>query len=164
MLLLHCPSAIIYQVVCQGSSTSMLMQTESSIPKSFSLGIQVTLSGTDVDGNDVSAQMHTDLSGRYNSQTLKPELYGHSDQPRYLVDGGFVGGLSPAMVIRLVSHLDMVSQLVKLTLLRRSRSQSLSTTRLFNKPAEPTMVASFGDEIAESWIAIGRVVSVMTPK
>ena len=122
-------------------------------------GIQVTLSGTDVDGNDVSAQMHTDLSGRYEFSDLKAGDYTVTQtQPRYLVDGGFVGA-SPDITFDSNSFsvtLGYGESIGEANFTEKGReAQSLSLLDFFNKPAEPTMVASFGNEIAESWIAIG---------
>lgn len=122
-------------------------------------GIQVTLSGTDVDGNDVYQQLQTDLSGNYEFGNLKAGDYTVTQtQPRYLVDGGFIGA-NPDITFDSNSFsvtLGYGESVEDGNFTEKGReAQTLSLMDFFNKPVEPTMVASFGDTAEEAWIAIG---------
>ena len=122
-------------------------------------GIQVTLSGTDIDGEEVYQQLQTDLSGNYEFGNLKAGDYTVTQtQPRYLVDGGFVGA-SPDITFDSNSFsvtLGYGESVDDANFTEKGReAQTLSLMDFFNKPAEPTMVASFGASVEEAWVAVG---------
>ncbi|MBA62777.1 MAG: hypothetical protein CMJ76_10480 [Planctomycetaceae bacterium] len=122
-------------------------------------GIQVTLSGTDVEGNDVYQQLQTDLGGNYEFSNLKAGDYSVTQtQPRYLVDGGFIGA-NPDITFDSNSFsvtLGYGESVEDANFTEKGReAQTLSLMDFFNKPAEPTMVASFGDSVEEAWVAVG---------
>ena len=122
-------------------------------------GIEVTLSGTDVDGNVVNQQLLTDLSGQYEFDNLNAGDYTITQtQPQYLVDGGFVG-VNPDISFDSNSFsvtLGHGESVQDANFTEKGReAQTLSLLDFFNKPAEPTMVASFGESVQESWIAVG---------
>ena len=122
-------------------------------------GIQVTLSGTDVDGVEVHQQLQTDLSGNYEFGNLKAGDYTVTQtQPRYLVDGGFVGA-NPNITFDSNSFsvtLGYGESVDDANFTEKGReAQTLSLMDFFNKPAEPTMVASFGASVEEAWVAVG---------
>jgi len=122
-------------------------------------GIQVTLSGTDVDGNDVYQQLQTDLSGTYEFENLMAGDYTVTQtQPKYLVDGGFVGA-SPDIAFDSNSFsvtLGYGESVDGANFTEKGReAKTLSLTDFFNKPVEPTMVASFGETVDDAWVAVG---------
>lgn len=122
-------------------------------------GIQVTLSGTDVNGNEVHQQLLTDLDGVYEFDNLLAGDYTVTQtQPRYLVDGGFVGA-SPDITFSsnsfsvTLGHGESVESANFKEMGREA--QALSLEDFFNRSPEPTMVASFGDTVDEAWTATG---------
>ena len=122
-------------------------------------GIQITLSGTDVDGNNVYQQLQTDLAGNYEFENLKAGDYTVTQtQPRYLVDGGFVGA-SPDITFDSNSFsvtLGYGESVDGANFTEKGReAQTLSLMDFFNKPVKPTMVASFGESVEDAWVAVG---------
>jgi hypothetical protein len=120
-------------------------------------GIKIHLTGTTSGGESIDLEMLTSEQGIYEFTDLQSGSYTVTQtQPSFLVDGGFQGA-APDITFSSNSYsveLAAGQEIADGDFTEKGREAStLTLLDFFNRPAPPTLIGSFGDTVAEQWIA-----------